>query len=186
VKGAGRTVLSVSSPTVTLTRTQSAIGSLTFETAVSAQVGDVRLGCAYELRSGISSTVQTTGGERFAPPQSRRPILVAGHERYERISVDLRQSNDLRRLVIYAFSESRRQLTWGGTLIVTTFGGARIEVPLEGLAPGEVAVLMSLYNVRGEFVLRAELHTVQGSIREASRAYGYDRITWLDDRTPVL
>jgi uncharacterized protein involved in tellurium resistance len=171
---------------VTLTRTQSAIGSLTFETAVSAEVGDVRLGCAYELRSGICSTVQTTGGERFAPPRSRRPILVAGHERYERISVDLRQSNDLRRLIIYAFSESRRQLTWGGTLIVTTFGGARIEVPLEGLAPGEVAVLMSLYNVRGEFVLRAELQTVTGAIREASRAYGYDRITWLDDRTPVL
>jgi hypothetical protein len=44
---------------------------------------------------------------------------------------------------------------------------------------------MSLYNVRGEFVLRAEMQALNGGVREACRAYGYDRITWLDDRAPV-
>jgi hypothetical protein len=58
-------------------------------------------------------------------------------------------------------------------------------VPLEQLPAGQVAVLLSVYNVAGEFVLRAELETIAGSIREACRAYGYDQITWLDDRTPV-
>ena len=185
VRAGERTVLTVRSPTVTLTRTQSAIGSLTFEAAVSAQVGDLRIGCAYELRSGLSSTVGLSGGNRFGPPQSRRPVLVAGHDRYDRIAVDLRQCHELDRLLVYAYSESRQPLVWGGTLIVTTLAGAKIELPLEQLPTGEIAVLMSVYNVRGEFVLRAEMQPIVGSIRDACRAYGYDRITWLDDRTPV-
>jgi hypothetical protein len=39
--------------------------------------------------------------------------------------------------------------------------------------------------VRGELVLRAEMEIVPGGVREAARGYGFDRITWLDDRTPV-
>jgi len=46
-------------------------------------------------------------------------------------------------------------------------------------------VLMSIYQVRGELVLRAEMQTLFGDVRDAARAYGYDRISWLDDRTPV-
>jgi hypothetical protein len=56
---------------------------------------------------------------------------------------------------------------------------------MESLQGGQVAVLMSLYNVRGEFVLRAEMQTLNGDVREAARAYGFDRISWLDDRSPV-
>jgi hypothetical protein len=29
------------------------------------------------------------------------------------------------------------------------------------------------------------MQTLYGDVREASRAYGYDKITWLDDRSPV-
>lgn len=180
-----RTILSLGEPTVTLSRLQSGIGTLNFEAACSAAVGDLRLGVAYQLRSGLSSTMALTQGNRFAPPKSRRPILVGTHEHFERVAVDLRQSAELERLVVYAFSESRAELRWGGTLIVTTFGGAKVEVPLEALQGGTVAVLMSLYNIRGEFVLRAEMQTLNGDAREAARAYGFDRITWLDDRTPV-
>ncbi len=170
---------------MTLTRVQSGVGTLTFEAVCSAEGGDLRLGAAYQLRSGESSTVQHSGGNRFAPPRSRRPVLVGGHEQYEQIGVDLRQCRELERMVVFAFSGGGSELHWGGTLIATTFGGARIEVPLEGLAQAEVAVLTSVYNVRGEFVVRAELEAVTGSILEAARAYGYDRITWLDERRPV-
>ena len=48
-------------PTVTLNRVQSGVGALTFEAVASAEVGDLRLGCAYQLRSGLSSTVQQKG-----------------------------------------------------------------------------------------------------------------------------
>jgi uncharacterized protein involved in tellurium resistance len=185
VRAGERVILTVTEPTVTLTRLQSAIGTLTFEAACSAEVGDLRIGCAYELSSGATSTVQLTQGNRTAPPRSRRPILVAAHDRFETVAVDLRQCPDLRRLIVYAFSESRAPLRWGGTLIITTFGGARVELPLESLQSGDSAVVLSLYNVHGEFVLRAEMQTLFGDVRECCRTYGFDRITWLDDRTPV-
>lgn len=185
VRAGERLILTPADPTVTLTRLQSAIGTLTIEAAVSDEVGDLRLGCAYELASDLELTMQMTQGERFAPPHSKRPILLGGRERFERVLIDLRQCRDLSRLVVYAFSEARQPIKWGGTLVVTTFGGARVELPLESLREGSIGVLLSIYQVRGEFVLRAEMQTLYGDVREASRAYGYDRITWLDDRTPV-
>jgi uncharacterized protein involved in tellurium resistance len=177
-------LLSIKDPTVTLTRVQSGVGQLGIDAVCSADLGDLRLGAAYQLRGGISSTVQYVGGNRFAP-SSRRPVIVAGRDEYEHLRFDLRQSREFERLAVYAFSESRTELTWGGTLVVTTFGGSRIELPLETLHVGRVAVLMSIYNVDGEFVIRAEMETITGDVREAARAYGYDRITWRDDRTPV-
>lgn len=185
VRAGRRVILTVSEPTITLTRLQSAIGTLRFEAAVSAEVGDLQLGCAYRLRSGLSSVLAPDGDHRLAPPGSRRPVLLSGHDEFATVEVDLRQSRDLDRLALYAYSASRAPLRWGGTLVVETFGKARIELPLESLQGGDVAVLMSLYNVRGEFVLRAEMQTLNGDVREACRAYGYDRITWLDGRNPV-
>ena len=177
-------LLSVKEPTVTLSRVQSAVGQLGIEAVCSPEVGDLRLGAAYQLRGGASSTVQFAGGNRFAP-SSRRPVIVAGRDDYEYLRLDLRQVRDLERVVVYAFSESRRELAWGGTLVVTTFGGARVELPLETLFAGRVAVLLSIYNLHGELVVRAEMETITGDIREAARAYGYDRITWRDDRSPI-
>ena len=167
-----------------LTRVQSGVGGLAIEAVCSGAVGDLRLGAAYQLAGGVTSTVQFAGGNRFAP-SSRRPVIVAGRDQYEHLRLDLRQNRALERLAVYAFSESRQELAWGGTLVITTFGQARIELPLETLYPGRIAVLMSIYNVDGELVVRAEMETVQGDVREAARAYGYDRITWRDDRTPV-
>jgi uncharacterized protein involved in tellurium resistance len=184
--GAGQEyLLAVKTPTVSLTRTQSGIGHLDIEAVCSAEVGDLRIGAVYQLHSGGSSTVQHAGGHRFAPPNSRRPVLLAAQEEYERITLDLRQIRDVERITVYAFSESRRPLKWGGTLVVTTFGGARIELPLDTLYEGPLAVLLSLYNFDGELVIRAEMENIAGDVREAARAYGYDRITWRDDRAPA-
>ena len=101
--------------------------------------------------------------------------------------IDLRQARDLNRLLIYAFSESGGTLNWGGTLVVTTFGGARVELPLDRPAAASVQVLLSLYNVDGEFVLRAEMEQFAGaSIRQAVDAYDFYRVTWIDARTPLV
>lgn len=177
-------LLTVQHPTAVLTRVQSGIGQLEVEAVISREVGDLCLGAAYDLASGGSSTVQRVGGNRFAP-SARRPVIVAGRDQYEHLRLDLRQVRDLRRLVVYVFSESRTELTWNGTLVVSTSGGARIELPLESLYRGRVAVPLSVYNVDGELVVRAELETIAGDVREAARAYGFDRITWRDDRNPV-
>ena len=180
------TILTGASPTVTLTRMQSGIGTLSIEAACSDAVGDLRLGCAFALTSGHSSTVQPTGGARFGPRDSRRPIIIGQRDRFERLTIDLRQAPSLQRMAVYAFSASGTALRWGGTLVVTTYGGAAIEVPLDLPTGGTLAVLLTIYNVAGELVLRSELAPISGAIRDACLAYGYDRITWLDDHSPVL
>ena len=183
---AAPTILNAQAPTVTLTRVQSGVGTLTLEAVAAPSVGDLRLGCAYQLRSGRSSTVEHHAGRKFGPPgESRRPIVVAGRQQFERLSLDLRQVSDLERLAVYAFSGSGSQLLWGGTLVVTTFGGDRIEMPIELTPSNAVAVLASVYNVRGQLVLRSEMDLIGRTIREACRGYGFDRINWLDDSTPV-
>jgi uncharacterized protein involved in tellurium resistance len=180
------TILNAQAPTVTLTRVQSGVGTLTFEAVAAATVGDLRLGAAYQLRSGRSSTVEHHAGRKFAPPgETRRPIILGARQQFERLSLDLRQVSDLERLVVYAFSGDGGQLRWGGTLVVTTFGGDRIEMPVDLPASNAVAVLASAYNVRGQLVLRSEMDLIGRTIREACRGYGFDRITWLDESLPV-
>ncbi|MFE9959218.1 hypothetical protein [Micromonospora sp. NPDC005299] len=178
-------MLTSTAPTLTLTRLQSGIGALTMQARCAEEVGDVRLGCAYQLRSGETSTVQQADGRGWAPRRSTRPVIAAHRDRHDQVSLDLRQSREIERLIVYGYSERGVVLHWGGALVVTTFGGARIEVPLEGPSSRGVRVILSLYNIRGEFVLRSELETVGGSVRDACRAYGFDRITWLDGHTPL-
>jgi hypothetical protein len=180
-----RRILTPDEPTVTLTRLQSGIGTLQMEAAVPPAAGDLQIGVLFELADGHSSTVDLATGRRTASSPQRGAVVVARKERFEQIAVDLRRSRDLRRLAVYARSAARQPLQWSGTVVVTTFGGGRVELPLEGLRAGATAVLLSVYNVRGEFVIRAEMEVVDGSVREAARAYGFDRITWLDDRIPV-
>jgi uncharacterized protein involved in tellurium resistance len=182
----GRVILTPRDPTVTLNRVQSGIGTLTIDAVCSPAVGDLRLAALYQLADGTSSLVRAVTGIPAAPPGSRRPVVRGSRGEYERLTVDLRQARRLERLLVYAFSESRSELAWGGTLRVTTFGGARIELPMDlGRHPGPI-VLLSVYVVDGEFVLRAELEEVSGASREVARRYGYDRVTWADDDTPLL
>ena len=179
------TILDAAEPTVTLTRVQSGVGALTMTAACGDGVGDLRLGCAYQLRSGRSSMVQLASGLSVGPAGSGGPAISASRSRYEELTVDLVHSRRLRRLVVYAFSESDSTLNWGGTLVAETFGKARVEVPLAAEASAGVLVILSVYNIAGEFVLRAEQEVVHGSVRDATVAYGFNDISWLDSRTAL-
>jgi uncharacterized protein involved in tellurium resistance len=179
------TILTPKAPTVTLTRLQTGIGTLTFAAVCPETVGDLRIGCAYQLRSGHTSTLQNADGRGSAPNNSTRPVIVGRRDRHEQVNVDLRQCQEIERLVIYGYSESGAELRWGGALVVSTFGHSKIELPLDASPSRGVRVFLSLYNVRGEFVLRSEMDTVGESVRDACGAYGFDRITWLDANTPV-
>jgi uncharacterized protein involved in tellurium resistance len=181
-----RTILDRRSPTVTLNRLQSGIGTLVIEAVCSEAVGDIRLGALYELADGTTSIVQRATGCPAAPPGSRRPVIAGSWDRYDRLTVDLRQSRSLRRLLVYAFSESGGELLWGGTLRLATLGASRLELALDlGPHAGPIA-LLSLYNVDGEFVVRAESEKVTGAVRQVARAFGYERIAWADDHTPAM
>ncbi|WP_157944011.1 hypothetical protein [Blastococcus atacamensis] len=182
----GRVLLTPRDPTVTLNRLQSGIGALTVEAVCSPAVGDVSLGALYELADGTSSIVERARGFVAGPHRSPTPVLRGDREEFEQLVLDLGQTGSLRRVLVYATSESGRELDWGGTLVTRTFGGSRVELPLDlGVHRGPVA-LLSIYVIDGEFVLRAETERIAGAVRDVARAYGYDRITWADDRTPVV
>jgi hypothetical protein len=130
--------------------------------------------------------VQPASGVTTAPPASSRPVIIGDRGRYERLRIDLVQSRDLARLIVYLFSEGGGQLEWGGTLVVTTLGQARMEVPLGRPPSAAVCIALSLYNIDGEFVLRAENEEIPGTVRDAVTAYGFDHVAWLDARTPLV
>ena len=174
VRSGTRTLLGPATPMVTLNRLQSGVGALVVEALCSAAVGDLRLGCAYTLTDGQSSLVRGS-----------TPVLSLTRREFDRLTVDLRQNRKLRRLIVYGYSESGRSLRWGGTLAVTTLGGARLDLPVDGPPSAGVTVFLALYNVDGEIVLRSEMSHVDGDVRDACQAYGFDRITWLDGRTPT-
>ncbi len=178
-------ILTGKAPVVTLTRLQSGVGALTITAACSEAVGDLRLGCAYRLRVGSSSAVQLESGLTIAPPGTTRPILRAARERFETVTVDLRQVREVDRLLFYAFSASGGEIAWGGTLTVTTLGGGRLEIPMDAPKSLGVTPLATVYNVDGELVVRAEPREVGPTVREVCLAFGFDRIAWLDPRTPV-
>ena len=178
-------VLSPKHPAVTLTRLQSGIGTLSVEAACSNTVGDLRLGAAYVLSDGHSSLVQYITGHTAAPAGSTRPVIVAGHARYEQLLIDLRQVPSLDRLLIYGYSQGGGMVSWGGTLLATTPTGVRVELPLDRPAARGVLVLASIYNAAGELTIRAEMELFAGPTRDAVTAYGFDRIGWLDPATPL-
>ena len=176
----GPTILTLNSPLVALTRIQSGVGALRIEAACAASVGDLRLGCAYQLRSGLSSAILSS-----TLSNSTSPLVIDRTSRYEVLVVDLLRARDLARLITYAYSESGAPLDWGGTLVVTTFGADRIEIPLDRPSSTDVMVLMSAYNLSGEWFLRAEMEQIPGSVRDACDSYGFDEITWADSGTPL-
>lgn len=179
------TLLTDKSPTVTLTRLQSGVGALTVEAACSSAVGDLRLGCAYQLRTGVTSVVQHASGLTVGPPQSKRPVIRSDREQFERLTLDLVQVRDLERLLIYAFSDSGAVLQWGGTLVTSTSGHARIKTAMDRPAQAGVLALLTVFNIAGELVVRSESELIAGSVRDTCLAYGYERIAWLDARTPL-
>jgi len=70
----------------------------------------------------------------------------------------------------------------GWHCVVTTHAGARVEAPLTGLDTGSVGVLLSVYQDAGELGMWTEM-LAGSSVRDACRAFGFDDINWVDDRT---
>lgn len=179
-------ILTQKAPTVELTAVQSGVGALSITAACSDEVGDIRIGCVYQLRTTGEGIVQPAGGPDTAPATSHQPLIRHDRDRFETLTVDLRQSRELERLVVLLYSATASEpLRWGGTLLIETSGDSRIEVPLERPSSPGVLAALSIYNINGRYVLRAEQQLTNGPVREACAAFGFNRITWLDDRTPL-
>lgn len=170
--------------TVTLTRVQSGVGQLRVSLARSASAGDLAMGLVCETFGGATHVVQRLGGAAATPETPLPLVHVLREGDTDTVAVDLRQVGRLKRALLYGFSPSVSVLRWDGVVVTTLHDGSRIEAPFD-LAPlsGTVA-LLTLYNVHGELVLRAELEPFAGPPEVAAQAYGYHS-GWLDGRMPV-
>jgi uncharacterized protein involved in tellurium resistance len=177
--------LTAAEPTVTLTRVQSGTGSLEVALTRGSAAGDLSIGAAYQLGNGTESAIQHLGGVTTGPVGPLLPLLrLRERPDGESITVDLRQVANLRRFLVYGYSPSVSMLSWNGVLVVTTFGGARIEVPLDHPPFRGTLALLTVYNVEGELVLRAEMEEFPGPPQMAAEAFDY-HLPWLDGRQPL-
>lgn len=169
-------------PTVVLTPVQSGVGALRITSIVSEQVGDLTLGALCTLADGSATLLDANRDMSAAPAGARSPVVsAAGRD----LSVDLRQVRALRRLVVVAFSPTSAVVTWGGVVRVELAGGTRVDVPLEREPQAGALVALSVVNVDGSLVLRAEDELVPGALREVGQAYG-SGLRWVDAWTPVV
>jgi len=177
------TLLSRDRPTIALTAVQSGVGVLRVTSAVSQVVGDFRLAAFAHLATGETVLLDHNRAMTTVPAASRRPVAQAVDRGF---LVDLRQTPRLARLVVLGFSPTSSVLAWSGALRVETIGGARVDVPLEREPGAGSLVALSLVNVGGRLVLRAERELVPGALREAALAFGFDELTWVDAWTPLV
>ncbi|UIJ35426.1 hypothetical protein [Allobranchiibius sp. GilTou73] len=171
-----RRVLSAADRVVHLTRMQSAVGRLRIEPALGA--GEhLDLGCVLETSDRQESIVLGTLNRQG--PDPRRPMVRCGGQGVE---IDLRRILSLSRLLVVAVAPRLP----GGTLVVTTYGGSRMEIPLPVRATLGAQALLTAYVVQGRLVLRAELDPFSGTLQQVCGAYGYTDLTWRDPATPLV
>ncbi|MBJ7470011.1 MAG: hypothetical protein JHD16_01865 [Solirubrobacteraceae bacterium] len=161
----GRMLLTADTPTVTLDRRQSAIGSLAFEIA-----GPGAVGALWELTDLTAGHVDAAVGTSTSPEFGRRPIVELTRHR---VVVGLRHVHELRRLLIlvsgFRGNDPQR-------LIAELHNESTVE-SAHTSTTGPVVVAMAIYQVDGELVIRREDFGFDSG-ESAAAAYGFT-ISWL-------
>lgn len=178
-----RELLTADRPTLALTRVQSGVGRIDIE--LHAPAGPLALACVVTDTAGDSSVIDPTHPQGPPPPTTVDPLITFSGNGFGSFGINLRRSRELDRLIVVATSTTGAVLGWTGTLSISTFGGGRVDIPIDATPPASTTIIASIYNVDGEYVLRAEGQPMNGSLREASRSFGFDTISWLDARTPI-
>ncbi|MFW0789038.1 hypothetical protein [Gordonia sp. CPCC 205333] len=182
--GDDRELLSPTRPTLALTRVQSGVGGIDIELHAPT-VPSLALACVVTDAEGESRVVDPTHPHSPPPPSNTDPLVTFSSNGFGKFGINLRRARELSRLIVVATSATGEVIDWTGTLSLTTFGGGRVDIPIDATPQSPTTIIASIYNVAGEYVLRAENQPMGGSLREASRSFGFDSISWLDARTPI-
>lgn len=165
-----RTILDAHRPVVMLTPDQSR--QLRFAPATQTQ-GQVLLGIAYE-RTDTGEYVALPGMPGEPQCVDARPDAVTVHP------------GTLRRFLVIALPQTPDRSMPGGTLVVETEDGTRVECALPVGATYGAQVLMTGHLVGERLVLRDERDPYSGDLQQVTGAYGYDQLTWRGPFSPVL
>ncbi|NNG38344.1 hypothetical protein HJ588_03520 [Flexivirga sp. ID2601S] len=175
-----RRLMSEHEPVVELTRLQSAAGALEARVAV-ANPSEVVLGTVFETSDGRESLVLP--GLAQQGPDPRSPIFRATSSG---VAVNLRHIRQINRFLIFAVPTRPTKQMPGGTVAVTTYGHARLELPLVAGPSLGAQALLTAYVVEGRLVLRAEHDPYSGTLQQVTAAYGYRELSWRDPYTPLV
>ncbi len=175
-----RRILTVDDPVVHLTRMQSSAGGLEIQ-AFTPAPNQLLLGCAFETSDQLESIVLP--GLHPQGPDPRSPIFRSTPQG---VSVNLRAVTQIARFFVIGLPQTGNRSMPGGTLVLTTYGGSRMEVVLDTSATYGAKALLTGYVVEGRIVLRAEHDPFSGTLQQVAGVYGYDQMTWRDPFTPLF
>lgn len=195
-----RVVLTKSSPTVSLTKSQSG-GELKVNLRWNAGKAkglfrksgavDLDLACLYELTTG-KGVVQALGNAfTSAAGASGRPVVVldgddrsGSSEGGKNLTVDLSQIASIRRLLVFAFIYEGTP-NWAqadAVVTLTPADGVPIEVRLDEHDPSsKTCAIALLENDGGQLRVRREVRYINGMQRQLDEAYGWG-MNWQSGR----
>ncbi len=195
-----RVVLTKTSPTVSLTKSQSG-GELKVNLRWNAGKAkglfrrsgavDLDLACLYELTTG-KGVVQALGNAfTSAAGASGRPVVVldgddrsGSSEGGENLTVDLSQIASIRRLLVFAFIYEGTP-NWAqadAVVTLTPADGVPIEVRLDEDDPSsKTCAIALLENDGGQLRVRREVRYINGMQRQLDEAYGWG-MNWQSGR----
>ncbi|MFF2845971.1 Tellurium resistance [Streptomyces sp. NPDC058001] len=141
---------------------------------------DLDLGCMYELTDGTKGVVQPLGsffGELNSPPY----IKLSGDDRFgsgsgETIYVNLDHRESIKRLLVFVYIYDQTPAFDRTHANVTLYpsNGPRIEIGLDERAPqARSCAVITMENVKGEFIVHREVKFVYGFQAELDRLYGW-------------
>ncbi|MGX7697988.1 TerD family protein [Gordonia polyisoprenivorans] len=187
-----KVTLTKSAPSVSLTKQGSATGQVRVNlnwTAGSkgglfkrATGVDLDLACLWEFTDGSKGIVQALGNSFQAPYQGRPIIWLDGDDRSgsntggENMYIDLSASNQIRRVLIFAYIYEGTPNWASANGVVTLFpaNGPQIEVRLDEADQGAISCAIALLENRGgELVVNREVRYIRGSQSKVDEAYGW-------------
>ncbi|MGC4935009.1 TerD family protein [Gordonia sp. DT30] len=143
---------------------------------------DLDLACLWEFTDGSKGIVQALGNSFQAPYQGRPIIWLDGDDRSgsntggENMYIDLSASNQIRRVLIFAYIYEGAPNWAAANGVVTLFpaSGPQIEVRLDEADQGAIScAIAQLENRGGELVVNREVRYIRGSQSKVDEAYGW-------------
>lgn len=189
----GKIQLTKSSPSISLTKSGAASGSMRLNLRWSSGGGggffrkkeaiDLDLGCLYEFADGSKGVVQALGKAFTAGTAAGRPIIrLDGDDRSgsgtagENLHVDLSRTDDIRRILFFAFIYDGVP-NWAaadGVVTVHPQSGPEIETRLDETSDkARMCAIALLERHGGDLVLQRENRYINGGQRLLDETYGW-------------
>ncbi|MGV9670209.1 TerD family protein [Gordonia sp. NPDC003504] len=186
-----KVTLTKSAPSVSLTKQGSATGQVRINLNWTSSKGglfrraagvDLDLACMWEFTDGSKGIVQALGNAFQAPYEGRPIIWLDGDDRSgsntggENMYIDLSASNQIRRILIFAYIYEGAPNWAAANGVVTLFpaNGPQIEVHLDEADQSAISCAIAMLENRGgELVINREVRYIRGSQSKVDQAYGW-------------